>query len=437
VSGITPLNPTPVPARSFTCPNCGATVTVRFLGRSINVVCGSCRTLLDANDPNARILQQFQDATDREKSLIPLGSIGTWRGTRYEVAGFQKREIRVEGVSYSWGEYLLFNPYKGFRYLTEYNGHWNDATPVTGIPVIGITGTEYQGRTYRHFQTATARTTFVLGEFPWQVREGDRVSVTDYVSPPYVLSSEAIGKEITWTLGEYVTGGAVWKAFELPGRPPTPIGIYLNQPGPLGASWEGIWRSFAMLILAVLAVLIGNEVLAQKAEAFRNTYTFRAMGDRAESSFVTPEFSLTGRVSDVEIRTETNASNQWIYLNYALINSETGQAFDLGREISYYSGSDSDGDWSEGKKDDDVLVPTVPAGRYFLRVEPESDFGVGNITYTVTVTRDVPAMSLYLIALGALLLPPLLVLWRTFSFEQLRWAESDHPKTSFLKGGSD
>ena len=28
-------------------------------------------------------------------------------------------------LRYQWREYLLFNPYHGFRYLTEYAGHWN------------------------------------------------------------------------------------------------------------------------------------------------------------------------------------------------------------------------------------------------------------------------------------------------------------------------
>ena len=28
-------------------------------------------------------------------------------------------------MSYDWYEYLLYNPYNGFRYLTEYQGHWS------------------------------------------------------------------------------------------------------------------------------------------------------------------------------------------------------------------------------------------------------------------------------------------------------------------------
>src|ERR1019366_2069224 len=113
-------------------------------------------------------------ALDEDPPLIPLGTRGTIRGTAYEAVGFQRRTIHVDGVPYSWHEYVLFNPHKGFRYLTEYNGHWNDVSPPT---------VSYLGETYRHFQTAKAATSFVLGEFPWQVRVGESSDVSDYVSP--------------------------------------------------------------------------------------------------------------------------------------------------------------------------------------------------------------------------------------------------------------
>jgi hypothetical protein len=50
-----------------------------------------------------------------------------------------------------------------------------------------------------------------------------------------------------------------------------------------------------------------------------------------------------------------------------LINDQTGQTFDFGREVSYYH--DSDG--SEGSRNNSVIVPSVPSGQYYLRVEPE------------------------------------------------------------------
>jgi hypothetical protein len=168
-----------------------------------------------------------------------------------------------------------------------------------------------------------------------------------------------------------------------------------------------------------------NEFFARQERVFQEFYRFSPSS--TEASFVTPEFELQGRTSNVEVRTDADVSNQWIYLNYALINEDTGHAYDFGREVSFYSGQASDGHWSEGDQHDSVVLPSVPPGHYYLRVEPESDPNAGIIGYTVTVTRDVPVPAIYLLAFAALLVPALLFAWRTHNFEQMRWAESDHP----------
>ena len=84
-------------------------------------------------DDSAEVLE---GRVGEDPPLIPLGTRGTIRGTAYEAVGFQRRTIYVEGISYSWHEYVLFNPYKGFRYLTEYNGHWNDTSILRSLPTV-------------------------------------------------------------------------------------------------------------------------------------------------------------------------------------------------------------------------------------------------------------------------------------------------------------
>jgi hypothetical protein len=424
--------------KALNCPNCGAALVVRSFNTAVTIVCEGCHSILDAKDPNLQILQRFKVATDEDKPLIPLGTRGKIRGVDYEVIGFERRTIHVDGIPYSWHEYVLFNPYKGFRYLTEYNGHWNDVSILKALPEVlpyaSPPKVKYLGETYRHFQTAKAGTTFVLGEFPWQVRVGEAADVTDYVSPPRIISSEMTGGEVTWSMGEYMAGKDVWKAFRLPGSPPEAIGVYENQPSPLSAETRNIWVAFAAFLVVLVVMMISFDLAARNEEVFTGYYKYNS-NQRGEASFVTDDFEAKGHTSNVEVNTSTDLNNRWIYLNYALINESTGQAFDFGREVSYYHGYDSDGAWSEGNANDSVAIPEVPPGRYYLRVEPEGDPGYGMTYYTVTVKRDVPQYSFYAIALGALLLPAILLTWRSLSFEHLRWAESDHPPISL--GGNE
>ncbi|MGB0037112.1 MAG: DUF4178 domain-containing protein, partial [Candidatus Acidiferrales bacterium] len=440
VSSGTPLTPGPAgvgkpQVRALNCPKCGAALTLRLFDNAVTIVCSSCHSILDAKDPNLKILQEFEVAAGEDKPLIPLGSRGKLHGTACEVIGFERRTIRVDGIRYDWHEYLLFNPYQGFRYLTEYSGHWNDISVCKGIPSLGSSGSSmsYLGDDYKHFQTAEATTGFVLGEFPWQVRVGEKATVTDYVKPPRVLSSERYRNEVTWSLGEYMDGRDVWKAFDLPGDPPEAIGVYENQPSPMSAAGSGIWALSALFLIILLAMLPASTMFMSNEPVFSANYHFDTSAPKGESSFVTDIFKLEGRNSNVELQTKTNVYNKWIYLNYALINADTGEAWDFGREVSYYTGYD-DGYWSEGSASDSVVVPSVPSGNYYLRVEPESDPGKGTIVYSVSLRRDVPVLSFFGWAFFALAFPALIIGLRAFSFERQRWSESDHPPISFNTG---
>jgi hypothetical protein len=427
-----PNPPGPPQVRSLNCPGCGAALTLRSLSQAVTVVCDHCHSILDAQDPRLTILQKFKAAVDEDPPLIPLGTRGKIRGAAYEAVGFQRRTIHVDGAPYSWHEYVLFNPYKGFRYVTEYNGHWNDTSILRSLPTlnndVSPATVSYLGETYKHFQTAKAGTSFVLGEFPWQVRVGESSDVSDYVSPPRVISSERTGKEVTWSMGEYISGHDIWKAFGLQGEPPERIGVYENQPSPLSADTNAIWVAFGgfMLVLVVMMILFWS--FARSEQVVEGNYAFNT-NERGEASFVTDVFQLKGHISDLELKTTADVNNNWIYLNYALINQDTGQAYDFGREVSYYSGYDEDGSWSEGSRADSVVIPSVLPGNYYLRVEPESDFGHGTISYSISASRDVPQASFLGIALLALLIPAGLITWRSMNFEHLRWAESDYGST--------
>jgi hypothetical protein len=433
-----PLPGPPKPqVKALNCPKCGAAITLRCFGQAETVVCGSCRCILDAKDPNLAILQQFEIKTSDVKPFIPLGTRGKLRGTDYEVIGFQRRHITVEGIPYSWHEYLLFNPYKGFRYLTEYNGHWNDISICKQLPTMeggfsaGGGAANYLGEVYRHFQTSDANTDFVLGEFPWQVRVGEHAVVTEYVHPPRVLSSEKLDKEVTWSIGEYMYGREIWESFKLPGSAPEAIGVYENEPSPVATNVTSIWLAFAAFAIFLLVLMAGFDLRAKKEPVLHETYLYNRADAKSEPSLVTDVFELTGRTSNVEVKTYAPVSNHWIYLNYALINQDSGQAWDFGREVSYYYGYDSDGSWTEGKQNDSVVVPSIPPGHYYLRIEPEADPSLPNITYTVDVIHDVPVFGIYAIAFVALLVPALLISLRAYTFERSRWSESDHPPVQF------
>ena len=410
--GATLVSPQVVKPKALNCPNCGGPVELRGFAHTLNVVCPQCLSVLDASSPTLQVLQTFQSQM-RIEPLIPLGTRGAFYGTTFEVIGFQVREVADEGFTYSWREYLLFNPYKGFRYLSEYNGHWNFIRVLSSLPEPAGRSVTYQGRLYKPFDSANAATSYVLGEFPWQVRVGETVQDTDYVSVPLMLSAEATENEVTWSQSEYWPGQQIWQALRLPGSAPPVTGTFMNQPSPFTGKPAAAWRMFLWLAAALFVLGILFAATAQNREVFRQHYTLTA-GTASAAPVVTSEFTVNGRPNNLAILTNTDLTNNWAYFSFALVNKSTNQTRNFGREISRYGPSKS--------PNDRVVIPDVPPGQYFLRIEPE--IPSGSLGYDLIVRRGVPTYGwLWLVAI-LLMIPPIATSIRARAFESARWRES-------------
>ena len=196
--------------------------------------------------------------------------------------------------------------------------------------------------------------------------------------------------------------------------------MYANQPAP-GRGAKGMWAAATLMLLAVL---FGFAVRASGGGATVDSarYTFNPLLPADSQVQVLGPFYLTGRVSNVEVDVHATLSNQWGYFDLALADS-AGRTTEFGREVSYYFGVDEGERWTEGSEDGSVKIPSVPAGRYSLRIEPQ---GEQYYEYEVRVRRDVPNGWMYLVAALLILIPPILATVRRATFEAARWAESDY-----------
>ncbi|MEQ1919783.1 MAG: DUF4178 domain-containing protein, partial [Elusimicrobiota bacterium] len=165
------------------------------------------------------------------------------------------------------------------------------------------------------------------------------------------------------------------------------------------------------------------------------TGSFSVAAADTERSRVGEVFEVSGRTANLEVAVNTNLDGQWAYVSMALIDADTDKALDFGRELSYYHGYEDGESWSEGGSYETFYVPSVPAGRYYLRIEPETDSPLLNLS--IGIKRDVPLKRLPMIAFVLLLLPAVWAGMRQSSFENTRWMESDHPRVSSDDDGDD
>ncbi len=212
-----------IQTRQFNCPQCASTIGIQLAG-SKSITCPACHSLIDLSQGvGSELIQALQD--EPVKPLIPLGSIGTMQGKKWQVVGFQHRLGREQGdadddeESFGWEEYLLYNAKAGFVFLVDSTEGWSLVKPATGAPKQhGGRAYAYLGTTYSVQSAYKAETSYVAGEFYWQVKRGQTSYNQDCASGSSLLSSEQVGSEVTWSVGNKLEHSTVATAFNLKER---------------------------------------------------------------------------------------------------------------------------------------------------------------------------------------------------------------------------
>lgn len=428
-----------VQAQVFRCPSCGAPMSARSAD-ILAVGCGTCGAVVDTSDANHRVLTTALGmARDMVDPRLPLGSKGRLDGKPAEVIGFLVKRCKVEGIPYDWSEYLLAGDHGIYRWLTEYNGHWNVVDVLSKPPktsgIIEVDSIRFDSELFKHFSTTpVAEVVQVNGEFTWRVRRGETNRVVDYVAPPRMLSRESTDKDLNWSLGTYVEPAVIAQAFKLPNALPKPIGVFANQPNPWADTARRNWLMFAKLAVVAIVIQAFFVLISSERLLLRQDFTFEP---RSSGEVQTREFEITGKQRKLAVRHATSLDNNWMGIDMLLVNKTVGNAWPAARELSFYSGYD-DGHWTEGSRDSEVVFVDIPAGTYYLTLDPDMapDKYVAVRDRLEVLTPRTGWSNLVLVLLFLLIFPVFAALRRA-AFETRRWAESDHAPVSSDDDGDD
>src|SRR5687767_8430473 len=427
-----------VGSAQLNCPNCAGPLELRAPDKTERVTCPNCNSLLDVNQGQLKFLKALKESGF--KPVIPVGTIGEVPEGKMTVIGAMMRSVTIEGTTYFWSEYLLYNPQIGFRWLVNSDDHWNYVQAVPPGEVAEYGGkASFRGKSFKIFQDSPATVENVLGEFYWKVEAGERVAAVDYVRPPEMLSKEVsyveaspapegsapqkkkrTTGEINWSLGTYLPVADVEKRFNVSGLP-RPSGVAPNQP----YLHKWIYKYWIILVgLALLAGFIALVTSGSSREVFSKTVTLPPLATAdATQVFFSDPFELAGR-RNIRITAESPVNNTWVYLEGDLINEETGLVQSFPIEISYYHGVDGGESWSEGGQKDSAYSSAMPGGKYVLRLEGQWEQWQQPATVNVKVEQNVTHGINLLLALIVLSIVPVLMAIYHFRFERKRWSES-------------
>jgi len=189
-----------------------------------------------------------------------------------------------------------------------------------------------------------------------------------------------------------------------------PTGVGACQPWPHAGSARIWWRTAQVLALAAIAFFAVSFVLAPRKVVFDKTYQLydagkalyveagtrhagkaerhvagpggqpevarRAASGRREAaakSVLLSEPFATERTTNMRAQIFSPSSNNWVGVGADLISESTGEVRSFYLLSDRYSGVDGGEKWSEGSQSRSVWLSRVPAGRFVLRLDPESD----------------------------------------------------------------
>ena len=421
----------------FSCPSCGAPHKVSGGVRSKVLVCEYCGAAVDVGDPNLTVI--WKEETTREEIRkgvsLPLGAKTTLDGQSYRLIGFLKKSVTYEGISYPWVEYLLYNRFTGYRWIVESDGHFTLMEPMAALPTrngnpVGHPSEhaiDYEGSTYRHFQTSRPRIDGLAGEFYWRVRKDEEARNFDYVCPPQMLSLEVAETGYVWSKGRYVTQDEIQQLFSLEKRLRPAVGVAPCEPNPHNETTGTMWKVFLVAFFAGLFLLSSGLLAGGGKQIFKTGPKFYET-NRAFPPKESERFSL-GRGGNVAFDFEGRVNNRWMFFDATLINLETQKETKVGATVENYAG--------EGSVRKTVRVSGIPSGDYKLRWNISSGTTTATpdvvsaakseqIGYDISLRRGVPVWGWFFLMVIVLLPWPLFEMARRAGFETRRWYNSDH-----------
>ena len=407
------------------CPNCGGSLNLIAPDKTERVTCPFCNSLLDVNKGNLSFLKALSPKPDTPEFVLPIGAEGTFKDVKFKIIGVIVRSITFDSVKYYWHEYLLYNPSIGFRWLIHSDNHWNFVEPVNPAEVVVNEGivkptASYNGEQFKIFQNAQATVEFVKGEFYWRVEQGEQVRAIDYVAAPLMLSQESTDNEVNWSVGVYMTNAEIEQAFGVADLP-KPWSVAPNQPFTGGFY---IKAGFAMLGLLILVSILMIPLGGLSSTPLNETVALQPTASATTPQTVfSNQFELKGN-RNVKITANAPVNNSFVDLDVDLVNEQSQEIESVNIPIEYYTGTDSDGSWTEGGQSQDATLSSLPAGKYTLRVEGTWQDFAQPMNVSVKVEQNVTRGVNFCCAFVILAILPILALFRKFAFESKRWSES-------------
>lgn len=207
----------------LSCPSCGSGIKA-VAGATPVANCGSCGSVLDVSGKAALLMDKGQKAHGRTRgAFLEAGDAGVLRGVSWTVLGVIQQSSTVDGETYRWTDYLLFNVKSGFRWLSQSaDDQWSWVEVLDTWPTsLKERQVSYRGARFDVSDDYRSQVDRVWGSFNWLVRAGDTTECVEFkvarstaeVPAGSILVRETAAEEQTWSFCAPIKAEMVATAF--------------------------------------------------------------------------------------------------------------------------------------------------------------------------------------------------------------------------------
>ncbi len=354
-------------SEAIRCASCGKPYEGGLVESTEMIVCQACGTALRLDKAELVIV-------GRNKGTAPMfafrvGTPITLEKTPYEVMGRLYYVEYSEGRQYPSFEYVLYNPDKGYLWLSEENGHFTISRPFhlrVSVPVRKARAPVSVGQeTFKFYEEGTLTLRWVDGALPWTAEVGETTHYMHLIKPPDYVDRETTRKEIELFRGRYLgreeLAAAVPKEVYLPLKP---SGVYSCQPYVTSEWLKGLAFIGAVFFFLNIFMLIscyrGDRQTALVQE--------KVTAEQYSQEHLSKPFQVADSGTILRLAGSAPVTNSWLAVDFGLVDAGDQVVKEFWNEASYYHGRDSEGSWSEGSSSFNSYFKVEKDGVYRLLV---------------------------------------------------------------------
>lgn len=305
---------------NYDCTYCGKTNAVPQFPMVRSFTCNHCRTAHFTD--LSGLVKVSENEYSYEKSFgveIKPGNIATIEGVNYELIGVTRR---IEGNADYWGEYTLWNPVKGFMYLSEYEGNWVLLEPLNYIrqdiykagvgrsQPYSIYSGEQEFKIYSRFKS---RIFLCLGHFAGNIFNEKFVQSLEYLAPPEAITLEQpYGERIMAFHGKSVTQKQLRLFFKEPLKLSYRESFGAVQAIPGGIHYKKLYVYIVGMFLLMLLVTVTTNTLKRH----KREYEFN---HQTPPTFISQPQIINNRIAISTMDTSNN--REWLKILESKYNS--------------------------------------------------------------------------------------------------------------------